>query len=429
MGSALSRLWRERLPVIAVGVGTLTVLAGIVINLSGGGLGAVGAPFFVQVAPRASVYLIPAIPAFAAGLLLARVISRPSVPPPVFVAAVVGLTLILRLAVNAVRDGPAAWHAVFTTSFEAQEEYLPALPALRLGVRSFLDHFAEFSASLPIHPSAHPPGMLLTLHFLGITTGQAMAALTIGVGALTAPLAYALGRELLDEGRARTAALFYVFAPASLLYGATSADAMFAAPATTAALALVARRRLWQAVGPPLLALASFFSYALAAVGAWAALVVARRDGVGRATLLAAASGAGLVTTYGSLYAATGFDILGSLEAANGAYRRGIASDRPYWYWLFGSPTAFFVALGLPLAWGALRAAARSEPTAVALLAVVAISSLLGFTKAETERLWQFLVPLACLAAAAGPVRRRDAVLVLLALQALAVQLVLDTRW
>jgi hypothetical protein len=54
----------------------------------------------------------------------------------------------------------------------------------------------------------------------------------------------------------------------------------------------------------------------------------------------------------------------------------------------------------------------------------------LGFTKGETERIWQFLVPLACVAAAAQlRPRSRNAVLVALAIQALAIELLLDTRW
>ena len=67
---------------------------------------------------------------------------------------------------------------------------------------------------------------------------------------------------------------------------------------------------------------------------------------------------------------------------------------------------------------------------AVALAAVVVAASVLGFTKAETERIWLFLVPFACVAAA--PVlrpRRLAPVLGALAAQALAVELLLFTVW
>ena len=126
------------------------------------------------------------------------------------------------------------------------------------------------------------------MHLLGIDTARGLAALTIGTGALCVPLTYALGRSLLTERPARIAALLFVFAPSVLLYGATSADALYATLALAAAVALVARRPLLRALGPPGLALASFFSAALLAAGVWAviALACARR---GRQALLAAA--------------------------------------------------------------------------------------------------------------------------------------------
>ncbi len=53
-----------------------------------------------------------------------------------------------------------------------------------------------------------------------------------------------------------------------------------------------------------------------------------------------------------------------------------------------------------------------------------------GYTKAETERIWLFLVPFACLAAARGLRSTRLApVLVALAAQAFAIQVLIDTRW
>jgi hypothetical protein len=77
-----------------------------------------------------------------------------------------------------------------------------------------------------------------------------------------------------------------------------------------------------------------------------------------------------------------------------------------------------------------LRALGARETVAVSLFAVVAISALLGFSKAETERIFLFLVPLLCLAAASVlPERRLTAVLGALAIQALAMELALLTVW
>jgi hypothetical protein len=61
---------------------------------------------------------------------------------------------------------------------------------------------------------------------------------------------------------------------------------------------------------------------------------------------------------------------------------------------------------------------------------VVIVSSILGFTKGETERIWLPFVPLACAAAAAVLPRERLApTLVTLAAQALAVELLFNTIW
>jgi 4-amino-4-deoxy-L-arabinose transferase-like glycosyltransferase len=152
--------------------------------------------------------------------------------------------------------------------------------AVEPGLRRFLDRFAEVALTLPIHPSAHPPGVLISMHSLAIDGASGAAALAILGGALTVPLAYVLARQLLDERRARLATLLVLLAPSTLLYGVTSFDALFAALGTLTAALLVSRRRLARALGGPALAIASFFSFALLGVGAWAAFVAAARRGL-----------------------------------------------------------------------------------------------------------------------------------------------------
>lgn len=57
-------------------------------------------------------------------------------------------------------------------------------------------------------------------------------------------------------------------------------------------------------------------------------------------------------------------------------------------------------------------------------------AAVLGFTKAETERIYLYLVPLACLAAAASlPERSLGIVLGALAAQALLTELLFYTVW
>jgi hypothetical protein len=104
---------------------------------------------------------------------------------------------------------------------------------------------------------------------------------------------------------------------------------------------------------------------------------------------------------------------------------------RPYRFWLFGSPVAFLVVLGLPISWLALRALARGDRLAVAIFAVIAIAAVGGFTKAETERIWLFLAPFVCLAAAGGLSERARLLPLFAALAAQAVlyELAFETVW
>ena len=426
---------RERPRALAVPLAGFTVIAAtIAYGLTTGPerLGTPLPPFLYDWDPGIGALAPAAVAVLVLGVVLGPRLRAPALSPLAFAAATLALALVLRLGVAVARDGVLGWYGAYAEpSFEAANEYLPALPALDFGLRLFLDTFAEIGTALPVHAIGHPPGLLATMHLLGIDSAQGMAALTIGAGALSVPLAYVLARRLLDEARARTATLLYAFAPSAVLHGATSADALYATLALLAAVALVsARRRIALTLGPASLALPSFFSYASLAVGAFATLVLARRDGLRRALVLAGTSAAGLVLAYSLLHLVSGFDPLGTLASTATVYGEGIASRRPYAFWLFGSPVAFLVAAGLPLAWLGLRALGARDTVAVALFAVVAISALLGFSKAETERIYLFLVPLLCLAAATVlPERRLPAVLGALAIQALAMELALLTVW
>jgi len=272
--------------------------------------------------------------------------------------------------------------------------------------------------------------LLLSLHVLGISTAKNMAALCLGVGALTAPLSYDLGRTLLGDERGRSAGLLAAFAPSLLVFGVTSADYLYTALGLASAALLTRARPTPRLLGAAAAAVAAFFSWLLLALPAWAAIVVWRREGPRAALLLLAACGLALVALNGALALWVGYDAIGALHATGSVYHHSIARVRPYEFWVFGSPTAWAVMGGLALAAPALRALAAREPAAVALAAVIAVSAVLGFTKAETERIWLPFVPLLCVAASAGlPSRRLSPVLWLLAAQALAVELLFQTIW
>jgi methylthioxylose transferase len=411
-----------------------TVAGGLLIRHLHGGLGTATPPFVMVWGPRldplAAVSALAAAAAIACAPRLPHTLRR----PPAFAAGAFALALALGLALNLARTGIGGWYAIFDLrpggSFEAANEYLPGLPALSYGSRFYLDRFAELVPSLPVNVAGHPPGPLLLLHALHISTAPAAAALCIGAGALGAPLTYALGRSLRDERQARIAALLFACSPLTLLFGVTSFDYLFATCGLAAACLLVSDRGAARAAGALALAAASLMSWALLAVGAWAAIVAWRRRGPSAALALAGSCALAWVALNGALAAAYGYDPIGTLRATEAVYRNSVASVRPYAFWAFGSPVAWGAMLGLPIAAAAVRAAARGDDAAAALAVVVAVAAIGGFSKAETERIWLFLVPLACVAAAPaiGP-RRPTAVVALLLAQALAVEVFFDTVW
>jgi hypothetical protein len=85
--------------------------------------------------------------------------------------------------------------------------------------------------------------------------------------------------------------------------------------------------------------------------------------------------------------------------------------------------------LGVPIVWAAVRSLARRDAAALALAGVLLVSTVSGFTKAESERIWLPFVPLACVAAAAVPIRRLALMLAAMALQAVLIEVLFGTVW
>ena len=400
----------------AVAAGTLLAAA-----LTDRDLGLRHPPFVGNYAPQASLWMFLAVPAFAAAVAL--VPKALAARPWVFALALFAGTLVLRLLLAAARGGTEQWAHVFRlSSFEGPNEYLPALRSFAYGTGFFLDRFAQLVPSLPVHAAGHPPGLLLVMHALALDTPARLAAFCIVAGALSAPLTYALGRQVVEERHARVAAGLMALAPGALLFGATSADAVYCTLGLLAAIPLAANRPL---LGGAILGAVALFAWSLLGILAWAASLILARHGLRPAIRFAALAGAGAVAVIAAFSLATGFDPLGTLHATSRVYELGIAARRPYAFWLFGSPVAFLLVLGLPIAWLALKA---DTPEAVAIAAVIAVSAVAGFTKAETERIWLFLAPLVCLAAA-PLVRRHRTLAALLAAQALLYGALWNTVW
>ena len=341
-----------------------TIAVGVTVHHTTGRLGTALPPFVAGWAPAAELLptLVAAVALAAAVALLPRVVAASARPWQVDIMLLV-VALAVGLAVGAAREGTHGWWAIFDLgpggSFEARNEYLPGLPALSYGVGFYLDRFAELVPSQPVNVAGHPPGPLLLAHALGIRTAQGLAALCVAGAAACAPLAHRLGRTLDGDRAGRIAGALCALSPIVVLFGFTSYDAVFAAFGTATAGLLVARSSRRRALGAVALAAAAFMSWALLAVGAWAAIVVWRREGRRAALTLAAGCGAALLLFNIILAAATGYDPIGTLRATEQVYRDSVAQQRPLWFWAFGSPVAWGVLLGPPIVALALRSVTR----------------------------------------------------------------------
>jgi len=280
--------WTRWACAIAALVAALTFAIGDYLHQTEGKFGTAAPPFVAgwlpQIDPLGALVAVLgcAVVVWGGGWLLG---ARRS---PLGVAALLyALALGAGLALNVARQGTSGWSAIFDVgphgSPEAINEYLPGLPALRDGVHNYLDRFAEVVPSQPVNVAGHPPGPLLLAHWLGISSAPALAALVIAIGSCCAPLSYRLAWTLTgDERVGRVAGLLCVASPLMLLYGVTSFDDAFAGFAALAACLLVAADWRWRAAGTAALAVAALMSWALLGVGAWATIVVWRREGLRR---------------------------------------------------------------------------------------------------------------------------------------------------
>jgi methylthioxylose transferase len=407
------------------------IVAGVGLGLTAAGqsLGTPLAPLLRSWHPRADPLAWVSVLSIAGALVVAPAILQRWHSPAAVAGALYLLAAGLGLAINLAHAGTRGWWGMFATgahgSFEGRFEYLPGLPLLRDGTGHYLAQFPALLTYATTHIKGNPPGPLIALHLLGVHDAPQLAALCVGVGALSAPLTYDLGRTLGGEQRGRMAGILAAFSPAVLLFGVNSVDYMFAALGTAAACCLARPGWRWLALGAAAAAVATFFSWLLFAIPVWAALASRRR-----APVLLGACALAICALNGLLALGYGYDPLAALRATHSFYVHGAAAARPYAFWLFGSPAAWILMLGLPIAWFAVRAAVQGDRPALALCGLIAAAALIGVTKAETERIWLPFVPLVCVgAAAAMPARWLRPVLTFLAVQALAVELLFFTVW
>ena len=399
------------------------------------------------IALAAALALIAVSAAVGQDLLAARVADRPSAPPvlahwhphlgwgtPLAVGCVlVGLRLQRRAAALGWRrlllagwllnvawlcslrlvDGLAkGWTEILLDP----NEYLHDLPRIT-DPAAFVATFTDFIAFGPgvdgsvvwtTHVAAHPP--LATLIFWALAHiglgGGFWAGLLCVLVASTVSVALPITlRELGAGGAARRIVPFVALFPGAV-WMAVSADGLFAGVAVSG-LALVcwgaARGRLLASLtGGVLLGATIFLSYGLVLVGIVvivAIVLTSRQRGLRSTALPWLVATAGVVGVT-AIHLAYGFDWLVGLSQLRVRYYQGIASQRPFSYFVYANVAAWLIscspllAVGIVRSVGALRQRRGwTQDRVVALLALSGVAMALiadisALSKAETERIW-----------------------------------------
>jgi hypothetical protein len=379
---------------------------------------------------RVSVDAVPAVLlavlAVAAGPRFARDVSWRAL------LAGAGVTAVAWAMALAVVDGGGG-----LTDPLLPGQYLRTVPRVT-DLGTFLAGFTDHLAGYNIHTQGHPPGMVTILWLLdrlGLAGVGWNAVLVLAGGGASVVAALVATREVAGEARARAAAPFLVLVPAAVWW--SSGDAFFAGVSTWAATLVVlamgcdGRRSDLLAIGGGLLfGVTAFLSYGLVLV-AVVPLAVAFFRRRPRPVVVAVL---GSLPVFAAFLAA-GFWWVSGLTATRERYFAGVASRRPYSYFLLGDLAAFAIATGpavtVAIAWLRDR---RLWLLVGGGLAMVALADLSGMSKAEVERIWIPFVPwvviaTAVLAARADPRRAGRGWLAAQGATGLLVQLAVRSPW
>jgi hypothetical protein len=329
----------------------------------------------------------------------------------------------------AARDG-------WATPFNRPSDYMRFAVAIDSPSR-FLRTFTDELAGYPVHVKGHPPGATLAFWALDRAGlgGETWAALAVILawGVAVAAVVLAFG-AVAGRGPARRAAPFVALAPAAVWAG-FSADALFAAViATGAALIIVATTRTGAraaglaGAGGVALAAALHLTYGAVPLLLVPAAVVLLRRRI--RLVLPAAIGALTVT---ALFLAAGYWWFNGLAGTHEQYWAGVASRRPWTYYLVAAnPAALALATGPALAAalpGLRRLSSSIWIVPAAALAAVFIANASGLSKGEVERIWLPFFPWLLTATATLPASAVRPWLAVQTTTAVALQLLLRSTW
>ena len=403
--------------------------------------------------PRFTLMTVPAV---AIGLLLwltlPRIADRVSWRVLLLTAYVATWTWTMSLAMTDGKDGLAS-------VFARRQEYV--YDAQRVGsihtrLQTFIERIPSDSPdNWYVHVAGHPPGALLffvLLDRIGVTGFFSIGLVVVTLASTAVVAVLVTLRALGSVTLAREALPWLVLAPSAVWMG-VNGDALFTAVAAwgLALLAIAATTRgVVPAVGAGLmLGLCVYLSYGLLLLGVLAltVLIIAKTW----RPLPWALAGSAVVV---ALFTAAGFAWWKAYPVLRERYYDGIASMRPYSYWVWADIAAWTFTTGIAV-WAAFPHAARairrrsaslrepdphdpdpraSDHRVLAMLAAAGVLSILlatlsGMSKAETERIflpftiWVVTLPLLLPARWRGPLLLSQVVL------ALGAQTLLLTRW
>ncbi|WP_091290224.1 hypothetical protein [Amycolatopsis xylanica] len=291
------------------------------------------------------------------------------------------------------------WTRGYAERLTQPSEYLHEVP----GIRDIPRMLTEFSSrildfqpnSWTTHVSGHPPGATLVFVWLdriGLGGGAWAATACVAVGCLVAVAVPAALALLGRPDAARATAPFAVLTPGAIWIGA-SADGLFAGVTATGvmllALAIYTRRGVYAFGGGVLLGFGIYLSYGLVLMALVALAVVAL--GKQWRVLGWAVLGAAFVV---AVFTLAGFWWLDGYHLVVERYYQGIASERPYSYWVWADLAAVAIAAGPAVVAGTRRTVTRrpwGNPVLMIVLAAlltIAFADLSGLSKAEVERIW-----------------------------------------
>lgn len=366
-------------------------------------------------------------------LTLPRIAAQLSWRPMLLVSYAALWLWTMALALTVGRQGLAS-------VFERRQEYVydaQHVGSIHTMLQTFISRIPFDSPdNWYVHVAGHPPGALL--YFVGIDRLGITDPFWIGVVCVTisstAVVAVMLTLKTLGSERlARSAMPWIVLAPSAVWMG-VSGDAVFTAVSAWGlallAIAAVHRRRLPAIGAGLLLGYCVYLSYGLVLLGilALAVLIIAKSW----RPLPWALGGSAIIV---AAFTAGGFAWWEAYPVLRERYYAGIASERPYSYWVWGDIAAWTFTVGL-VVWAAFPYAAKAvrernvlAQLAGAALLTILVATLSGMSKAETERIFlPFTIWIVALPALLPERWHRPLLFVQMA-TGLTVELLLLTRW